>query len=155
MLTRWRVRRPSPAMVVALMALFVALSGTAVAAGVVPLAKRALTADNAKKLGGKTGAQIVAAGAALPGPAASAAGLVSVQPGTFSLAAATSTNSPTGTFTVTCPAGSKAVSGGFSGQQDVASFDTAISADGATFSILLVNFDPAAASGNLYAVCVK
>lgn len=38
-------RLPSPALAVAL---FVALSGTAVAAGVVPLAKRALTADRAK-----------------------------------------------------------------------------------------------------------
>ena len=38
-------------MAVALAALFVALSGTAVAAGVPALAKRALVADNAKKLG--------------------------------------------------------------------------------------------------------
>ena len=62
---RWRIGRPSPAMVVALLALFVALSGTAVAAGVVPLAKHALTANtattaitakNALKLGGLTAA---------------------------------------------------------------------------------------------------
>ena len=39
----------SPAFVVALIALFVALSGTAVAAGIVPLATRALTADRAKQ----------------------------------------------------------------------------------------------------------
>lgn len=155
MVTKWRFHRPSPAMVVAFMALFIALSGTAVAAGVVPLAKRALTADNAKKLGGKTGAQITAQAAALPGPAVSAAGLVSVQPGTFSLAAATSTNPVSGTFSVACPAGSKAVSGGYSSQQDVDSFDTIISSDGATWTVLLVNFDTAAASGNLYAVCVK
>ena len=49
-----KLRLPSPAMAVALAALFVALSGTAVAAGVPALAKRALVADNAKKLGGKT-----------------------------------------------------------------------------------------------------
>ena len=36
---------PSPALVVALMALFISLGGTAVAAGIVPLAKRALVAD--------------------------------------------------------------------------------------------------------------
>jgi hypothetical protein len=59
-------RRPSPALVVAVLALLVALSGTAVAAGVVPLAKRALTADkaklanNAKKLGGLTATQLSA-----------------------------------------------------------------------------------------------
>lgn len=56
----------SPALAVALIALFVSLGGTAVAAGIVPLAKRALTADkakqadNARRLGGKTVAQIAA-----------------------------------------------------------------------------------------------
>ena len=47
-----RIRRPSAALVVASIALFVALGGTAgaVVTAVVPLAKRALTADNAKKL---------------------------------------------------------------------------------------------------------
>ena len=50
-----------PALVVACIALFVALSGGAVAAVVVPMAKRAITAEtalNAKKLGGQTPAQI-------------------------------------------------------------------------------------------------
>ena len=41
-----RIPRPSPALVVAMLALLVSLSGTAIAAGVVPLAKRALVADN-------------------------------------------------------------------------------------------------------------
>ena len=45
-----KVQKPSPALVVAVIALFVSLSGTAVAAGVVPIAKRALVADNAKNL---------------------------------------------------------------------------------------------------------
>lgn len=59
-------KTPSPALVIAVLALFAALSGTAVAAGIVPLAKRALTADkakvadNARRLGGKTPAQIAA-----------------------------------------------------------------------------------------------
>jgi len=50
-----------PALVLALIALFVALSGGAVAAGIVPLAQHAITAgtaSNALKLGGKTPAQI-------------------------------------------------------------------------------------------------
>jgi Collagen triple helix repeat (20 copies) len=61
-----RKKIPSPALVIAVLALFVALSGTAVAAGIVPLAKRALTADkakvadNARRLGGKTPAQFAA-----------------------------------------------------------------------------------------------
>jgi hypothetical protein len=48
------IRGPSPSVTLALLALFVALGGTAVAANVVPLAKRALVADNAKKVGGLT-----------------------------------------------------------------------------------------------------
>jgi len=55
-----RKRLPSPALVIAVLALFVALSGTAVAAGVVPLAKRALVADNAKKLNGLSAGAIAA-----------------------------------------------------------------------------------------------
>src|SRR6516162_8763936 len=50
-----------PAFVLALIALFVALGGGAVAAGIVPVAKHAFTADtasNALKLGGKTPAQL-------------------------------------------------------------------------------------------------
>jgi hypothetical protein len=55
-------RLPSPALVVALVALFVALSGTAVAAGVVPVAR---FAANAGKLQGKSAAQV----ARIAGPA--------------------------------------------------------------------------------------
>ena len=87
-----KLRLPSPAMAVALAALFVALSGTAVAAGVPGLAKRALVADNAKKLGGQTPAALLAsakqaadasasAAAQQPGPSSTAAGLVDRQDG--------------------------------------------------------------------------
>ena len=41
----------------------------------VPLAKRALVADNAKKLSGQTPQQLVSQAAEMPGPASSAAGL--------------------------------------------------------------------------------
>ena len=72
-----RFKRPTPAFLIAMLALFVALGGTAgaVATATVPLAKRALVAENAKKLGGQTSAQIVAKAAQAPGPAASASGL--------------------------------------------------------------------------------
>ena len=74
---RLRARRPGAPLIIAMLALFVALSGTGIAAGVVPLAKRALTADKAKvanvanvaknslKLEGQTAAHV----AATPGPA--------------------------------------------------------------------------------------
>jgi Collagen triple helix repeat (20 copies) len=73
-----KLNRPSPALVVALLALFVSLSGTAVAAGVVPLAKRALVADkaksakvadNARRIGGRTPAQLAARMRGPQGPA--------------------------------------------------------------------------------------
>ena len=86
-------KRPSPALVIAVLALFVSLSGTAVAAGVVPLAKRALSADkakqadNAKKLEGQTAAAILAKAAQTPGRRARAAGLVTVKQAADSVAA--------------------------------------------------------------------
>ena len=49
-----RFRLPSPAMIVALVALLAGLTGTAIAQNVVPLAARAKVADNAKKLQGRT-----------------------------------------------------------------------------------------------------
>ena len=54
------MKRPSPAFVIAMIALFVALGGTAgaVVTAAVPLAKRALVADNAKKLNGVTAGQL-------------------------------------------------------------------------------------------------
>jgi len=72
-----KLRLPSPAMFIALVSLFVALTSTGWAQNAVPLAKRALTADkakvatNAKKLNGRTASQI----AATPGPATDAATL--------------------------------------------------------------------------------
>src|SRR5215510_6524477 len=109
-----RFKRPSPALVVATVALFIALGGTAgaVVNAAVPLAKRALTADNAKKLGGQTSQQIAQQAAQLPGPASSAAGLVTVKTTTWSL-----NPDHGGDFTVTCDAPQKAVGGGWDDPQ--------------------------------------
>jgi hypothetical protein len=63
---------PRPATVIASAALFVALSGGAWAAGIVPLAKHAYTADtatNSKKLGGKSLAQLQSTLRGARGPA--------------------------------------------------------------------------------------
>jgi hypothetical protein len=150
---------PSPAIVISVIALFVALSGTAVAAGVVPLAKRALTADkakvsdNAKKIGGKTAAQLTSEAAAKAGPASSAAGLVSVRTTPFSL------NPGQGQmYAIACAAGEKVVSGGFlyDGDALVQSADSAPAVDGASWRMYLVNFsDENGASGTLQAVCLR
>jgi len=150
-----RFRRPSPALVVAMVALFVALGGTAgaVVTAAVPLAKRALVADNAKKVGGQTTSQIVQQAAALPGPASSAAGLVTIKTGPWSLGPGAGAD-----FTVTCDSGQKAVSGGWSDPGDYSSsYQSMPTSDGAgwTMNIWTSRFAPGPQSGAIYAICFK
>jgi hypothetical protein len=147
-------KRPSPALVVALLALFISLSGTAVAAGVVPLAKRALNADkakvadNARKLEGQAAAALLQRAAQTPGPASSAAGLVSIKQATDSL------NPKSGReLVIACDGGKKVLSGGYSTNGDVLGFDSRPISD-SSWSIYLGNGGDAAAAVTLYAVCV-
>ena len=151
--------RPSPALAIAVLALFVSLGGSAVAATVVPLAKRALSADkakvsdNAKKLGGKTAAQLTAAAAAKAGPASSAAGLVAVRSATFAL-----NPDEQREFTIPCSAGEKALSGGYTYDASalVMAVDSVPAADGGSWRLYLANFsDTEGASGTLQAVCLR
>lgn len=157
-----RLCRPSPAMAVALVALFVGLTGTAVGAmQIVPLAKKALYANkagtakkaslaaNASRLEGKTAAEV----AALAGPASSVAGLVTVKSAPFNIAAAPGLT----TASVACDSGSKAIGGGFStaAAAIILGGSTTISADGGTYSMVLANFGGPAATGNIWTVCVK
>src|SRR3954469_22344428 len=129
-----RFRLPGPATGIATIALFVALSGTAVAAGIVAKAKFAL---NAGKLQGQTAAQ----GAALPSPASAAASLVTTKSASFTI------NPQAGrTVAVPCDSGQKAISGGFTSPQAVLLSDNAPSSDGASWQVFLVNVDSSAAS---------
>ena len=57
--------------------------------------------------------------------------------------------------TVSCAAGEKAVSGGFTSQQFVLGSDTHPSGDGASWQLYLIHPDTGTASGTSYAVCVK
>jgi hypothetical protein len=162
------VSRPSPAFALALLALFVSLSGTAIAAGVVPLAKRALTADNAKKLGGQSMAQVVASASAhaldsdhLGGKTAdelvaaaqpkSAASFFTLKQGMFSML-------PSKLLDVTfpCDAGQKAISGGFTYSQAPAYLvESAPTADGTAWHLQIENDSTAdGAFGNTYVICV-
>jgi hypothetical protein len=136
---------PSPALVVAVIALFVSLGGTAVAAGVVPLAKRALNADNSGKLQKKTVAQI----AALPGPASTIAGLVAKKTGTASLAADEGKD-----VTVACDSG-RVISGGFTTSGPVIAMDSYASGDN-TWTMYLWNLDEQkGAEVTVHAICVR
>jgi hypothetical protein len=149
----WKSRRVTPAFVVAMIALFVALGGTAgaVAVQAVPLAKRALTADNAKKLGGQTSAQITSKAARAPGPASTANGLVTVKTAPFAIPAGQQ-----GEFTATCDAGQKAIGGGYDNPAGTAfSFDTRPTSNGSAWSVYLVAGDSSAAIGNIFAVCLR
>jgi hypothetical protein len=138
-----RFRLPSPATGIATIALFVALSGTAVAAGIVAKAKFAL---NAGKLQGQTAAQV----AAVPSPASAASSLVTAKTGSFSI------NPNAGrTVAVACDSGQKAISGGFTSPQAVLLGDTLPSSDGSSWQVFLINIDSSAASGTAYAICLK
>ena len=157
----WR-KRPSAALVVSMIALFVALGGTAgaVVTAAVPLAKRALVADNAKKLNGITAAQLGGAAIAValkespPGArqASTAAGLVSVKSTPFTLAA-----DGQGSFTATCDSGQKAIAGGYANPAGTAfSVDTGPTSDGSGWSIYLVEgTGTGSAAGVVQAICLK
>jgi hypothetical protein len=158
---------PSPAMVVACAALVVSLSGTAVAAGIVANARHANKADlatralNTDKLQSKTAAQIAAAAATqatsgaaqVPGPASSAAGLITVKTAPWSIA-------PNGwsDIAVTCDAGQKAIGGGWENPDGWGHpWDSRPTPDGAGWRIYTtVSSDaPSQKSGTVYAICLK
>lgn len=155
-----RIKRPTPAFVVGMIALFVALGGTAgaVATQAVPLAKRALVAENAKKLGGQTPAQLTARAvqqavqqaSAAPGPASSAAGLVVIKTASGSLGP-----NAVQQLNVSCDAGQKVLGGGFSTNEFVFGFDSWPSSD-TTWSMYLGNgSETAPANVTLYATCLR
>ena len=163
--------RPSPALVVASVALFVALTGGAFAAQqAIPLhaknadhakvadtakvAALAKVATNAQKLGGKTAAQILASvPTPTPPPVSSVASLASVVPANYTLNAAAEQN-----VTATCPAGSKAMGGGFSNPSAalVLSAGSGPTADGGGWTEDLINLSNATtASGQVFVTCLK
>jgi hypothetical protein len=154
-----RFRRPSPALVVAMIALFVALGGTAgaVVTATVPLAKRALVADNSKKLNGFTANQIASAAVraslqespAGPRPASSVASLASIKTSTASIPAGGE-----GEFTVTCDSGQKVAGGGFSSDGAVFNLDSFPASD-ASWRLYLANGGSSPANVTLYATCLR
>ena len=163
-----RFRLPSPAMAVALAALFVALSGTAMAAGIVPLAKRALTADkavtaaDASRLEGKTAVQV----AEIPGPATSLGGLtapdIAAMPGPASTAAGLVTMRTTGwsmgrgsvDFWADCQPGERATGGGFDVHMGPALATMSRPGwDGKSWRVRIVSTTDA--EGSIFVECIK
>lgn len=113
--------------------------------------RSALVADNAKKVGGQTAAQILSQASQAPGPASSASTLVSVKSAPFSLGP-----SGQGDFAAICDAGQKAIGGGYDNPVGTAfSVDNRPTSDGASWKVYLIATSSGAASGNIYAVCLK
>lgn len=173
-----KLQLPSPAMTVALIALFAGFTGSAIAQSVVPLAKRALTADkakvaaNAQKLNGRTAAQI----AATPGPATDAATLngqtaaqIAATPGPASPIPASAITYRTQSYIVDqegaiardsalCLSGEKAIGGGFeqeSGLADVIGNRPVPDGTGWRFGIFAESGNQLPSVGTIYAVCLK
>jgi hypothetical protein len=154
-----KLRLPSPAIVVAALALLVALSGTAVAAQqIVPLAKRALTADkakvalNAKKLGGQTAAALVKQASQAPGPASTAAGLVVVKNQSVGQLAPSAGHA----FSISCDAGQKIMGAGFLSDGPVLIAVGSYPTSDTSWAMGLLNLsDSTAANVTLYATCLK
>jgi hypothetical protein len=131
-----RIHWPSPAFVLALLALLVALSGTAVAAGIVPVAKRALVALAQTK---------------------SVSSFITLKQGLFSMPKApNSGGAATLDLTLPCDAGQKAISGGFQFSQAPSYLDeSGPTADGKAWHLLIENDSTADGSfGNTYVICV-
>ena len=175
-----RFKRPSPALVVAMVALFVALGGTAgaVVAQAVPLAKRALVADkakfattaktalvaeNAKKLGGQTSSQIVQQATSqavtqavtqasqAPGPASTAAAIVSIKTASASIGPGIAAP-----YAVACDAGQKVMGGGFSSDGPLIIIIESRPLNDTTWQIGLLNLDSSAGySVTVYATCIR
>jgi hypothetical protein len=159
-----KLRRPSPALVVAVVALFMSISGTAYATGVVPLAKRALLAKNALKLQGKSARQVANIPgpatdlegllpediAAMPGPASTASTLVTTNTVPFALAPDEQKD-----FSAQCPGNSQALSGGFTTPDSVLAADTRPTASGTGWTLYLMNMSGSfSATGNVQVVCL-
>jgi hypothetical protein len=138
-----KLRRPSPALVISLLALFISLAGTSVAA--VPPVKRALFAANAGKLAGKKLKQV----AAMPGPTRSVGDLVFARTVDRVLAPAQETD-----VSASCGANAKAISGGIITSGDVSVGDSRASTDSA-WTYLVRNFGAASARVTVQVVCLR
>ena len=136
------------------------------AAGIVPLAKRALTADNAKhalvadsskKLTPSAASAIVQQAATqasqAPGPASTAASLVTYKSAGWANGPQQEQN-----FSVSCDAGQKAIAGGWTDPGDwSSSYQSFPTPDGSawTMNIYTSSLAPSQQSGAIYAVCLK
>jgi hypothetical protein len=158
-----------PALVLAAVALFVALGQAAVAAGIVPLARHAITAGtatNALKLGGKTPAQLKTSLRGAQGPQGpqgpkgdagpqgpSGSSTVSVHTQTFTLSEG-GTSGDSASITANCGSGQKVVGGGFDATA-VLSLGSKPTSGGDGWTVSVNNLDGSQSqAGTVYALCL-
>jgi len=142
------MRKPTPELVIAVLALFVALAGTAnaVVDGAVPLARRALVAENAKKLNGKTAREV----ANIPGPASTAAGLILTR-----TKAVLISPGPGNFFTIDCNPNEKVIGAGYGSNALVLNLVLSYPLSERSWRMGFVNVDDKLATTTLYAICIR
>lgn len=142
------MRKPTPELVIAVLALVVALAGTAnaVVDAAVPLARRALVAENAKKLNGQTARQV----ARIPGPASTAAGVIT----TRSKAVLISPG-PANFFTIDCNLDEKVIGAGYESNAAVLNLVLFHPTTERTWRMGFLNLDDKVATTTLYAICIR
>jgi len=138
-----QVRRPSVSIAISCIALVVDTAGTSIAAA--PIVKRALYADNAGKLGGKTLRQVIAS----PGPASSAGALISIRTATATLA-----SQEQRALTVRCAAGERILAGGWTSEAPLLGTNSRPTGSD-VWEVGLVNLVSEQANVTLYATCVR
>jgi hypothetical protein len=138
-----KLRTPSPALVISLIALFISLAGTAVAQ--TPAVQRALFAENAAKLKGRTLKQV----AAMPGPTRSVGDLIYVRTADRVLQRGQETD-----VTVSCGPGGKAISGGYFSDDGVSTRDTRASTDSA-WTYRVVNLGERTGEVTVQVICLR
>ena len=159
---------PSPSLVVSVIALFVALGGTAGAAVLITskdikdgtiqnadVAKKAIdhtklvegtdSGLNADKLDNLSSEQI----AAMPGPASSAIGLLTTRTANYSIGA-----DQGGDFEVKCATGEKVTGGGSSSFGSVVTFDSRPNTE-SSWAVYVVNFGSEPVALTAWAICVR
>jgi hypothetical protein len=142
------MRKPTPEFVIAVLALFVALAGTAnaVVDAAVPLARRALVAENAKKLNGQTARGV----ANIAGPASTAAGVVSTR-----TKAVLISPGPGNFFTIDCDPSEKVIGAGYASNAAVLNLVLSDPVSERTWRMGFVNVDDKLATTTLYAICIR
>lgn len=142
------MRKPTPELVIAVLALFVALAGTAnaVVDAAVPLARRALVADNAKELNGRAAREI----ANTLGPASTAAGVITTRTKAILI-----TPGGGSTFTIDCNPDEKVIGGGYASNAAVLNLFLSYPVSQRSWLMGFVNVDNKTSTTTLYAVCIR